>query len=173
MERYVGRLGIGCFLLRIGDYRLRNIDCVDMRAMASGVNGEVSSPQPKSMTASSGLMFKASKMARCSFLTSWNFEWLESQAPTLRNRPRDRPFFLWLAALDPHREYEDGALNPPHEAEEVLVPPHLPDTPEVREDLRLYYDEIGRLDQYVGQVVTELDRRGGDEDPALVAAIAP
>ncbi|MCS1411847.1 MAG: Arylsulfatase [Verrucomicrobia subdivision 3 bacterium] len=92
----------------------------------------------------------------------------EAWLPTLRNRPRDRPFFLWLAALDPHREYEDGALNPPHEAEEVLVPPHLPDTPEVREDLRLYYDEIGRLDQYVGQVVAELDRQGVSDNTAIL-----
>ena len=87
----------------------------------------------------------------------------EAWVPTLRNRPKDRPFFLWLAALDPHREYEEGALDPPHRAEDVVVPPHLPDTPEVREDLRLYYDEIGRLDQYVGRVVAELDRQGVSE----------
>ncbi len=81
----------------------------------------------------------------------------EAWLPTLQNRPRDKPFFLWLAALDPHREYEKGSLIPAHSLGEVIVPPHLPDTPEVREDLRLYYDEIGRLDQYVGRVITELD----------------
>ena len=84
----------------------------------------------------------------------------EAWIPTLKNRPKDRPFFLWLASLDPHREYEDGALDPPHRPEDVIVPPHLPDTPAVREDLRLYYDEIGRLDTYVGRVVNELERQG-------------
>ena len=84
----------------------------------------------------------------------------EAWIPALQNRPKDQPFFLWLAALDPHREYEDGSLDPPHRKEEVIVPPHLPDTPEVREDLRLYYDEIGRLDLYVGRVVAELERQG-------------
>lgn len=84
----------------------------------------------------------------------------EAWLPTLRNRPKDRPFFLWLAALDPHREYEDGALDPPHRLTDIVVPPHLPDVPAVREDLRLYYDEIGRLDTYVGRVVAELDRQG-------------
>lgn len=84
----------------------------------------------------------------------------EAWLPTLRNRPNDRPFFLWLAALDPHREYEDGALDPPHRLTDIVVPPHLPDVPAVREDLRLYYDEIGRLDTYVGRVVAELDRQG-------------
>jgi arylsulfatase A-like enzyme len=84
----------------------------------------------------------------------------EAWLPTLKNRPKEKPFFLWLAALDPHREYEDGVLDPPHALNDVIVPPHLPDTPEVREDLRLYYDEIGRLDQYVGHVMAELDRQG-------------
>jgi arylsulfatase A-like enzyme len=42
----------------------------------------------------------------------------------------------------------------------VIVPPYLPDVPEVRKDLALYYDEIGRLDRYVGEVLAELDRQG-------------
>ena len=41
-----------------------------------------------------------------------------------------------------------------------MVPPYLPDVPEVRKDLALYYDEIGRLDRYVGEVLAELDRQG-------------
>jgi N-sulfoglucosamine sulfohydrolase len=79
---------------------------------------------------------------------------------SIEDRPRDRPFFLWLAALDPHREYTAGSLDPPHRAEDVIVPPHLPDTPDVREDLRLYYDEIGRLDSYVGKVLSKLATQG-------------
>ena len=92
----------------------------------------------------------------------------EAWIPTLQNRPKDQPFFLWLAALDPHREYEDGALDPPHDPAEVIVPPHLPDTPEVREDLRLYYDEIGRLDLYVGRVVDELERQAVAEQTVIL-----
>lgn len=84
----------------------------------------------------------------------------EDWETAIDDRPRDQPFFLWLAALDPHREYTDGALDPPHEKTDVIVPPHLPDTDAVREDLRLYYDEIGRLDQYVGKVVSQLKRQG-------------
>ncbi len=80
--------------------------------------------------------------------------------PVLRDRPRDRPFFLWLASLDPHRDYQPGAIPEPHRPEEVIVPPYLPDVPEVRKDLALYYDEIGRLDHYIGEVLAELDRQG-------------
>jgi arylsulfatase A-like enzyme len=78
----------------------------------------------------------------------------------LDERPNGKPFLMWLAALDPHREYTAGSLAPPHCIEDVVVPPHLPDTPEVREDLRLYYDEIGRLDNYVGKVVDKLEQQG-------------
>jgi N-sulfoglucosamine sulfohydrolase len=83
-------------------------------------------------------------------------EWLE----TMRERPRDRPFFLWLAAFDPHREYREGAVARPHLPGEVVMPPYLPDTPEVRADLALYYDEIARLDGHVGEVLDELERQG-------------
>ncbi len=79
--------------------------------------------------------------------------------PILRDRPRDKPFFLWLASLDPHREYQSGTIPRPYGPEDVVVPPYLPDVPEVRKDLALYYDEIGRLDHYVGEVLAELDRQ--------------
>lgn len=91
-------------------------------------------------------------------------DWVRS----LEERDEAKPFFLWLAALDPHREYIDGALDPPHRLEDVIVPPHLPDTPEVREDLRLYYDEIGRLDQYVGRVLAKLDEVGLAENTLVL-----
>ncbi len=78
----------------------------------------------------------------------------------LRDRPRDKPFFLWLASLDPHRDYQPQTIPEPHRPEDAVVPPDLPDVPEVRKDLALYYDEIARLDHYVGEVLAELDRQG-------------
>ncbi len=92
----------------------------------------------------------------------------EDWIPVINGLPEDKPFFLWLAALDPHREYEDGILDQPHSTEDVIVPPYLPDVPDVREDLRLYYDEIGRLDSNVGQVVKELDRLGLSENTLII-----
>lgn len=86
----------------------------------------------------------------------------------LNDRDKSKPFFLWLASLDPHREYNDGALDPPHSPSDVIVPPHLPDTAEVREDLRLYYDEIGRLDRYVGKVLAKLKQQNVDENTLVL-----
>ncbi len=76
----------------------------------------------------------------------------EDWVRTLKERPKDRPFFLWLAAVDPHRDYERGSFKPA----DVVVPPYLPDVPEVRQDLADYYGEIERLDGYVGRVLAEL-----------------
>jgi arylsulfatase A-like enzyme len=88
-------------------------------------------------------------------LQSGSTEWV----PLLRARPREKPFFAWLASLDPHRDYEEGISPQPTRPENVVVPPHLPDTPAVRHELALYYDEIERLDRFVGAVLAELEQQ--------------
>lgn len=82
----------------------------------------------------------------------------EGWVGVLQDRPKGRPFFLWLASDDAHRGW--AADRPKiHQPEDVTVPPYLPDTPAVRADLAAYYDEIARLDHYIGRVVEELDRQ--------------
>lgn len=88
--------------------------------------------------------------------------------PVIGRRPPDKPFFLWLAALDPHRDYVANIIPQPHRPAEVVVPPYLPDAPEVRRELALYYDEIARLDGYVGRVVAELERQGVAENTLIL-----
>ncbi len=88
--------------------------------------------------------------------------------PLLRERPRDRPFFAWLAALDPHRDYEEKISARPTRPEEVVVPRHLPDTLPVRRELAQYYDEIERLDRFVGDVLAELDAQGVANNTLMV-----
>ena len=78
----------------------------------------------------------------------------------LKARPQDKPFFLWLAAVDPHRPYEAGSIAEPHQPEDAIVPPYLPDEPEVKADLALYYDEVSRMDDYIGQLMEELENQG-------------
>jgi len=78
----------------------------------------------------------------------------------LKDRPVEKPFFLWAAHTDPHRGYQRGTVEPPHTHDDVVVPPMFPDVPEVRDDLALYYDEICRFDEHVGMVLDELDRQG-------------
>src|SRR5262249_37742144 len=50
----------------------------------------------------------------------------------------------------------------------VVVPPYLPDVSEVRGDLAHYYDEISRLDRFVGAVTAELDRQDAAKDTLVL-----
>lgn len=83
----------------------------------------------------------------------------EAWVNSLKQRPKDKPFFIWAAHSDPHRAYRPGAVDPPHDPNSVQVPPYFPDTPIVREDLALYYDEVSRFDQHIGMVLDELERQ--------------
>jgi len=78
----------------------------------------------------------------------------------LRDRPRDRPSFLWLAASDPHRPYADDIPGRGYAPEDAVVPPYLADTMETRLDLARYYGAIERLDGLVGAAMEEVDTRG-------------
>ena len=87
-------------------------------------------------------------------------QWVDA----IRERPKDKPFFAWLAAFDPHRGYSKKAIENPHDPAHVRVPPYLPDVLETREDLALYYDEIARMDGFIGQVLAELESQGVAEE---------
>jgi len=91
-------------------------------------------------------------------------QWL----PSLQKRPADQPFFLWLAAVDPHRPYQDSTIAKPHTQAYVILPPYIPDSESVRKDFALYYDEIHRMDDYIGQVLEELDRTGQSENTLVL-----
>ena len=88
--------------------------------------------------------------------------------PTMRERPKDKPFFLWLASFDPHRDYEPNAIPQPHRESDVIVPAFMVNGPESRKDLALYYDEITRLDGNVGLVLRELEAQGVAQNTIVV-----
>ncbi|HYC32000.1 MAG TPA: sulfatase/phosphatase domain-containing protein, partial [Gemmatimonadales bacterium] len=51
---------------------------------------------------------------------------------------------------------------------QVALTPYLTDTPETREDVARYYDAIARMDSAIGDMVTELERRGLRERTLIV-----
>lgn len=83
----------------------------------------------------------------------------ESWISLLESTPGDQPFFLWLAAVDPHRPYNEDIIDTPHILKDVIVPPYFPDNEKVRGDLVLYYNEISRMDQYIGDVIDVLNQK--------------
>ena len=90
--------------------------------------------------------------------------WLQN----VQDRPRDRPFFMWFAALDAHRDWGENSYSGTHDPADVDVPFYLADGEATREDLAHYYDEIYRFDVYVGKVVEELKKQGVYENTLLI-----
>lgn len=87
----------------------------------------------------------------------------------LKSRPADKPFFFWLAPYDAHREWSaNEAFENPYKPEEVIVPPTLVDTKETRQDLAYYYNEISRIDHYIGELVKELERQGIADNTVII-----
>ncbi len=86
----------------------------------------------------------------------------------LKRRPRDKPFFMWFASTDAHREWKHTDQDRTYQPSEVVVPPYLFDGPETRQDLADYYHEITRLDRFVGAVRKELERQGVAENTYII-----
>jgi arylsulfatase A-like enzyme len=92
----------------------------------------------------------------------------ESAVDLVDNAPVDSPFFFWIASKDPHRPYQLNTIAPPHRPADVRVPPYLPDHPNIRKEIALYYDEISRFDTCVGAVRAALEKSGRLENTVIV-----
>tara|TARA_R110002012_G_scaffold169156_1_gene333020 strand:+ start:3712 stop:5172 length:1461 start_codon:yes stop_codon:yes gene_type:complete len=88
--------------------------------------------------------------------------------PLLQNRPKDKPFFLWLASWDSHRPFYQGEYPHKHTQEDVRLPPYYPATELYMNDFAAYYDEISRLDEYVGNIVNTLEQQGVADNTLII-----
>lgn len=86
----------------------------------------------------------------------------------LKQRPQDKPFFMWLASNDAHRDWQATDLEPHYDGGQVVVPPFLFDGPMTRQDLAEHAHEISRLDRFVGNVRKELEREGVAENTYII-----
>ena len=84
----------------------------------------------------------------------------EKWVDVIRQRPKNKPLFCWFASYDAHRRWGAENFGTPHNPKNAVVAPYLADTPETRKDLNSYYNEISRLDFYVGEVEKELEKQG-------------
>ncbi|MBM3880905.1 MAG: hypothetical protein FJ387_14500 [Verrucomicrobia bacterium] len=75
-----------------------------------------------------------------------NNDYAGNFADFLAQRPEGKPFCFWYGAQEPHRAYEKGAgLKSGKTLANAVVPPFLPDTPEVRSDILDDCLEIGKF----------------------------
>lgn len=86
----------------------------------------------------------------------------------LAKRPEKAPFCFWFGTHDPHRPYAKGeGIRNGVDPSRIVVPPYLPDTPEVRSDIADYRFELERLDRETGVLLDRL-ARDGELDNTLV-----
>lgn len=88
----------------------------------------------------------------------------------------ERPFFMIVGFSDPHRAAENfGNTRTWHAVPRVIydprtfiVPAHLPDVPEVRQDLAHYYESVSRLDSGVGLLLDVLEKSGRADQTLVI-----
>lgn len=82
-------------------------------------------------------------------------------AEFLEQKPKDQPFCFWFGASEPHRGFEKGSgLKLGKKLEDAIVPPFLPDTPEIRSDILDYLVEIEYYDAHLVRILQHLEARG-------------
>lgn len=96
-----------------------------------------------------------------------NFTGANNWLKILKNRPQDKPFFLWYSSFDAHRPWELDPLHPAHDPTELELPIGIPDTPLARADFASYCDEVRRFDYCIGQVIDELKSQGVFENTLI------
>lgn len=78
----------------------------------------------------------------------------------LRERPKNKPFFVWFASFDAHRTWGPNQFSGTNHPDSIPLPPYLVDEDGTRLDMAKYYDEISRFDHYIGEVERELEKQG-------------
>ncbi|KJF43968.1 sulfatase family protein [Draconibacterium sediminis] len=86
----------------------------------------------------------------------------------IKERPKDKPFFFWLASYDAHRAWGADTFKITHEPANIEVPVYFNDTPETRQDIASYYNEIARFDYHIGLVKQELQKQGVLENTVII-----
>jgi N-sulfoglucosamine sulfohydrolase len=98
------------------------------------------------------------------------------QARKFMQESGERPFFLLVGFNDPHRaakgfandkQYKDVPVVK-YDPKDVIVPYHLPDQPEVREELAEYYQSATRLDHGVGLVLKAMEETKNAERTLVI-----
>lgn len=106
--------------------------------------------------------------------------WVAEQSASFFEEAKngDRPFFLTVGYMDPHRDHTRGGFgNGDHrvsapdacyDSDTVTVPEFLNDIPEVRHELAEYYRAIGRVDRGLGLIMDTLRKNGFDENTMVI-----
>lgn len=85
-----------------------------------------------------------------------------------RKRAKDQPFFCIFNLTVSHESSlfkgKKNQSKPTIKLEDVIVPPYLPDLPEIRSDLVIYHATMKRLDDQIAKILADLKKDGLAED---------
>jgi len=129
-------------------------------------------PVPEQMKILPEVMREAGYYTSNNVKTDYNFSfegrWDESSKEAhWRNRPDGKPFFSVFNFMITH-EGPTNALRPSdtsglknfHDPKKAILPPHLPDSPKMREIWAHMYDLLSVFDQQVGELLGQLEEDG-------------
>lgn len=87
----------------------------------------------------------------------------------LGKRTSAQPFAFWFGSNNPHRPYDAGSgVTAGIDPSRITVPPFLPDTAAVRNDLADYYAEVQRFDAELATLLATLDRLGEVDNTLII-----
>ncbi|MDT5350578.1 MAG: hypothetical protein QOH91_3865, partial [Mycobacterium sp.] len=99
----------------------------------------------------------------CEYVVDKVQDWLRVSTPDRSGRP----FLLTAGFFETHRPYPAERYEPA-DSGAVELPDHLPDTPEVRQDLAGFYGAIAVADAAVGKLLDTLTETGLDASTWVV-----
>lgn len=85
-----------------------------------------------------------------------------------RNRPDDAPFLAVFNCMTTHESCVFTQTLGAVTAEQVTLPPYLPDTSGIRSSLATYYNRIEQMDAFIGQNLRDLELAGVAEDTIVL-----
>lgn len=84
-------------------------------------------------------------------------------------RDKQKPFFFWYGANEPHRGYKEGiGAKSGKDISKIQVPEFLPNTEIVRNDIADYYYEIEWFDSHLGRMIKTLEEAGELDNTIII-----
>jgi len=84
-------------------------------------------------------------------------------------RDKEKPFFFWYGAKEPHRAYKAGiGAESGKDISKIQVPEFLPDNEVVRNDIADYYFEIEWFDTLLGRMIKTLEDAGELDNTIII-----
>lgn len=98
-----------------------------------------------------------------------NVDYAGAFADFMKARDTEKPFCFWYGAFEPHRGYGYGnGAKSGMDISKAAIPPFLPDSTEVRNDVCDYLFEIQWFDAHLGRMLKTLEDAGQLDNTLIV-----